>query len=151
MNENVTRRFIMIASIALVLAGLGVLIFAPHLGNEPGDYEVRQGDIRLTEGNFEEALVSFNKALEIQPNHRGALMGRAVTFIQMGDDDRAEDELDYLIDFLEKNVDPEDRTGIGVLAAGYANRGVLKDRQGRHEEALQDYIQALRIDEGALE
>ncbi len=37
-----------------------------------------------------------------------------------------------------------------MLAAAYANRGVIKDRQGRHEEALADYIEALRVDEGAL-
>ncbi|MDX1709808.1 MAG: tetratricopeptide repeat protein [Rhodovibrionaceae bacterium] len=150
MNERIVRRFINIAAIALVLGMLGTLIFAPYVGNEPGDYEVKQGDIRLTEGSYEEAIESFNKALEIQPNHRGALMGRAVAYIEMGEVDKAEAELDYLIDYLERNVDQEDATGVGVLAAAYANRGVIKDRQGRHEEALADYIEAIRIDEGAL-
>ncbi len=151
MREDVARRFVHIAGGVLVLAMVVTLFLGPQLGQEPGDYEVRQGDIRLTEGSYEDALASFNKALEIQPNHRGALMGRAVTFIQMGDYDTAEAELDYLIGFLEKNVDPEDATGIGTLAAAYANRGVIKDREGRHEEALEDYIQAIRIDEGALD
>jgi tetratricopeptide (TPR) repeat protein len=151
MNPNVLKRFILIAATLLAIAAVSFVFFGAFLTQEPGDYEVRRGDLRLSEGNYDEALASFNEALERTPNHRGALMGRAVVFIQTGQVEEAEAELDYLIDFLNRTLEAEDLTGYGTLAAAYANRGVIKDRAGRHEEALQDYIKALETDEGAVE
>ncbi|MDP6346070.1 MAG: tetratricopeptide repeat protein, partial [Alphaproteobacteria bacterium] len=52
--------------------------------------------------------------------------------------------------WLEKNVSPDDPTGRGVLAAAYANRGIVRDRQGAHESALADYIKALQVDEESV-
>ena len=111
----------------------------------------REGDIRLTEGNYEEALASFNRALRERPNHRGALMGRALVFIRTKQYEEASAELTYLIDYLRKNLEPDDPTGAGVMAAAYANRGIVHDTKGRYKEALADYIEALRTDEGALD
>ena len=56
------------------------------------------------------------------------------------------DELNYLIIFLKENVLPDDKTGIGTLAAAYANRGIVKDRTKDYEGALKDYVKALGID-----
>ena len=58
----------------------------------------------------------------------------------------ANEELTNLINFLEKNVKEDDKTGIGTLAAAYANRGIIKDRNKNYEGALQDYAKALGID-----
>ena len=58
----------------------------------------------------------------------------------------AKEELNYLINFLEKNLEDDDKTGIGTLAAAYANRGIIKDRNKNYEEALKDYVKALGID-----
>ena len=60
------------------------------------------------------------------------------------------DELNYLIIFLEKNILPDDKTGVGTLAAAYANRGIIKDRTKDYEGALKDYIKALGIDNVAV-
>ena len=51
---------------------------------------------------------------------------------------------------LEKNLDENDKTGIGTLAASYANRGIIKDRNKKYTEALKDYIKALGIDHEAV-
>ena len=48
-------------------------------------------------------------------------------------------------------VQSVDATGRGVLAAAYANRGIVHDRQGEYAKALEDYIGALKVDEGAVE
>ena len=117
----------------------------------PGDYATREGDIRLSERNYEEALASFNRALRERPNHRGALMGRALVFIKTKQYDKAFAELTYLIDFLKKNLEPDDPTGLGLMAAAYANRGIVHDTNGRYKEALADYIEALKTDQGALD
>ena len=58
----------------------------------------------------------------------------------------ANEELNYLINFLEKNLEVDDKTGKGTLAAAYANRGIIKDRNKNYEEALKDYVKALGID-----
>ena len=38
-----------------------------------------------------------------------------------------------------KNLEDDDKTGVGTLAAAYANRGIVKDRKEQYEEALKDY------------
>ncbi len=73
-------------------------------------------------------------------------MGRALVFMQKKMYPEAEAEFTYLIDFLKKNLAPDDKTGEGALAAAYANRGIVKDRRGRYEEALKDYIESIKVD-----
>ncbi len=62
-----------------------------------------------------------------------------------------EAEFTYLIKYLTKTLEPGDITGTAVLAGAYGNRGILYDRTGRYEKALADYIEALKVDEGAID
>ena len=89
-------------------------------------------------------------ALEKTPNHRGAIMCKALVFISQKNYVEAKKELTYLINFLKKNLEEDDRTGKGTLAAAYANRGIIKDRNQDYQGALQDYIKALGIDHEAV-
>jgi tetratricopeptide (TPR) repeat protein len=150
MSPNIIRRFIIIL-VAGSTAAFLIALATDYFDTPPGDYEVRQGDIHLSSGEYDEALADFDRALEEQPDHRGALMGRALVFLQTGRDAEAEAELTYLIDTLEGTLAEDDTTGQGALAAAYANRGIVRDRQGSHERALADYVKALQVDEGAVE
>ena len=115
--------------------------------NRPaGDYETEICDIRLKDEQYKKAIDAANIALEKSPNHRGAIMCKALVFISQKMYLEANKELSYLINFLEKTVEDDDLTGIGTLAAAYANRGIIKDRNKNYEGALQDYIKALGID-----
>lgn len=116
----------------------------------PGDYETRQGDILLEDGKFDLALNRFEAALAAKPDHRGAMMGRAVSLLQQRKTEAAEGAFRDLIAFLEKSLPPDDTTGRGALAAAYANRGILYDRGQQPERALADYRRALAIDAGAV-
>ena len=116
----------------------------------PGDYETEVCDIRLKDKKYEQALEAANKALSKSPNHRGAVMCRALVFISEKKYTEANKELTNLINFLEKNLEDDDRTGIGTLAAAYANRGIIKDRNKNYTGALQDYVKALGIDGEAV-
>lgn len=150
MTANVLRRFVILCFVG-TFAMFTVWAFLEQIAlRAPGDYETEMGGNRLQEGKYEEALRHFEAALDEMPNHRGALMGRALVYLQLGAYDRARAEFDSLIAYLEANLEPDDRTGRGTLAGAYANRGIMYDRMGEYEKALADYVRAVRIDEGAV-
>ena len=117
-----------------------------YMNRPPGDYETEVCDIRLKDKLYDQAMAAANKALEKTPNHRGAIMCKALIYISQKDYINATNELNYLIKYLESNLETDDLTGQGTLAAAYANRGIIKDRKKNYEGALADYIKALGID-----
>lgn len=147
MNSQILRRYVKLMVFALVVAAAFSLGYEYFTAEEPGDYYVRKGDIRLSEGNYDQAVENFNLALDESPNHRGALMGRALVFTQTEQYDQAIAEYNNLISFLEDTIVDDDLTGRGVLAAAYANRGIVYDRTGDYDAALDSYVSALRTDE----
>lgn len=149
MRPEVLRRYVLMMGITLAVVFVLWILLSP--GRAPGDFHTETGDIRLGSGRYEEALEQFEAALVEMPDHRGALMGKALVFIHTGQDERAVEQLTYLIDYLGRTLADDDLTGQGTLAAAYANRGIVHDRNGRHEQALQDYLSALRTDPEPLE
>ena len=149
-NANVLKRFVIYMAI-LTFVMFTVWGFVRSFMNRPlGDYETEVCDIRLKDKKYEQALEAANKALSKSPNHRGAVMCKALVFISEKKYIEADKTLNNLIIFLKKNLEDDDRTGIGTLAAAYANRGIIKDRNKNYEGALQDYIKALGIDHDAV-
>ena len=146
MNTNVLKRFIIYMAIATFVM-FTVWAFVRSYMNRPlGDYETEVCDIRLKDKLYDEAMAAANKALGKTPNHRGAIMCKALIYISQKDYINATNELNYLIKYLESNLETDDLTGIGTLAAAYANRGIIKDRSKDYEGALADYVKALGID-----
>lgn len=146
MTPRVLRRFIILTAIltfGMFSFWMGWRYLSP---SQPGDFETRHGGQLLSNGQYEEAIERFNTALAVEPNHRGALQGRATAYVQLGRLQEAEDEFTYLIEYLERTLEKDDHTGRGVLFSAYANRGTIKDRQGRYQEALEDYVAAIKID-----
>jgi tetratricopeptide (TPR) repeat protein len=146
MTPRVLRRFIILTAVltfGMFSFWMGWRYLSP---SQPGDFETRRGGQLLSDGQYEEAIEQFNTALDLEPDHRGALQGRATAYLQLGRLEEAEDEFTYLIEYLEGTLEDDDRTGRGVLYSAYANRGTIKDRQGRYEEALEDYIAAIQVD-----
>ena len=116
----------------------------------PGDYQTEVCDMRLKDKQYEKALEAAKLALEKRPDHRGAIMCKALIFISKKEYFKATEELNYLIKYLEKQKTEADLTARGILAASYANRGIIKDREENYEGALKDYIKALGIDHEAV-
>ena len=128
-----------------------VWAFVKSFMNRPaGDYETEVCDIRLKDKKYQQALKAANEALNKTPYHRGDMMCKALVFISQKNYIDADRTLSSLIVFLEKNLEEDDRTGIGTLAASYANRGIIKDRNKNYQGALEDYIKALGIDHEAV-
>ncbi len=145
-NANVIKRFVIYMAV-LTFVMFTVWGFVKSFMNRPpGDYETEVCDIRLKDKKYGEALEAANIALEKTSNHRGAMMCKALVFISEKKYVKADKVLSDLIIFLEKNLEEDDKTGIGTLAAAYANRGIIKDRNKNYEEALKDYVKALGID-----
>ena len=149
-NTNVIKRFIIYMAILTFVMFTVWGFVRSFMDRPPGDYETEVCDIRLKDKKYEQALEAANNALSKTPNHRGAAMCKALVFISEKKYIEADKELSNLINFLEKNLENDDRTGIGTLAAAYANRGIVKDRNKDYEGALQDYAKALGIDGEAV-
>ena len=150
MSTKVLRRFIInMAILTFVMFTVWALVRS-FMNRPPGDYETEVCDMRLKDKLYDQALRAANTALEKTPDHRGAVMCKALVFISQKMYLEATEELNYLINFLEKTVKDDDLTGVGTLAAAYANRGIIKDRKKDYQGALQDYLKALGIDHKAV-
>ncbi len=150
MSTKVLRRFIInMAILTFVMFTVWALVRS-FMNRPPGDYETEVCDMRLKDKLYDQALRAANTALEKTPDHRGAVMCKALVFISQKMYLEATEELNYLINFLEKTVKDDDLTGVGTLAAAYANRGIVKDRKKDYQGALQDYLKALGIDHKAV-
>ena len=150
MSTKVLRRFIInMAILTFVMFTVWALVRS-FMNRPPGDYETEVCDMRLKDKLYDQALQAANIALEKSPDHRGAIMCKALVFISQKMYLEATEELNYLINFLEKTVKDDDLTGVGTLAAAYANRGIIKDRKKDYQGALQDYLKALGIDHKAV-
>jgi tetratricopeptide (TPR) repeat protein len=146
MNSRVLKRFIIYMAVATFVMFTVWAFVRSYMNRPPGDYETEVCDIRLKDKIYDQAMAAANKALEKTPNHRGAIMCKALIYISQKDYVNATNELNYLIKYLESNLETDDLTGQGTLAAAYANRGIIKDRKKNYEGALADYIKALGID-----
>ena len=150
MSVNVLKRFVIYMAILTFVMFTVWALVRSFMNRPPGDYETEVCDMRLKDKLYDKAIQAAETALEKTPNHRGAIMCKALVFISQKMYPEANKELNYLINFLEKNLLADDPTGIGTLAAAYANRGIIKDRQENYKGALKDYIKAIKIDEEAV-
>ena len=151
MNERILKRFIInLAILTFVMFTVWALIRS-FSNRPPGDYETTVCDNRLKDKKYEKAIQAANIALSKTPTHRGAMMCKALVFISQKEYKKANEQLNQLINFLENNLQDDDPTGKGTLAAAYANRGIIKDRKENYKGALEDYLRALGIDPVAVD
>ena len=141
-KASILKRFIIYMAILTFVMFTVWMLIKSFRNRPPGDYQTEVCDMRLKDKQYEKALEAAKLALEKRPDHRGAIMCKALIFISKKKYFQATEELNYLIKYLEKKNKEDDLTGRGILAASYANRGIIKDREENYEGALKDYIKA---------
>ena len=80
-NANVLKRFVIYMAILTFVMFTVWALVRSFMNRPPGDYETEVCDMRLKDKLYDEALQSANTALEKTPNHRGAIMCKALVFI----------------------------------------------------------------------
>ena len=152
MSPRVLRRFIILMVLFMFVAVISTDVFRQYFQRPPGNYQTELGGLRLEDKKFDEAIVHYDKALEEAPGHRGAMMGKALVYLQSDRYPEAVAHFTQLIAHMKQRLeDDNDETDRGVLAAAYANRGIAHDRAGAHKKALDDYISSLKTDHEAVE
>ena len=73
------------------------------MNRPPGDYETEVCDMRLKDKLYDQAIQAANTALEKTPNHRGAIMCKALVFISQKMYLEANEELNYEFSSLLHN------------------------------------------------
>lgn len=84
---------------------------------------------------YQLAFEDFNKAIELEPKNYKALLGRAITYMQLYND--IENSMTDLNTALM--INPQ-------YALAYLNRGVLYEMKGGYDLALKDYSKAISLE-----
>jgi tetratricopeptide (TPR) repeat protein len=144
MDDRLTRALKVVA-VVLAVAFVGWAVYDNFFASvAPGDMAYHAGNRAFEDGNYQRAAEEYRAALEENPDHVHALRGLARSVHLAGQHDEALVLYDEAI--ARTPAQPQDEGERAALAANYANRGILLDTLGRHEEALADYNRALEID-----
>jgi tetratricopeptide (TPR) repeat protein len=94
------------------------------------------------DGRFSDAIAQYSEVLKTVPDHHGALLGRANTYLALKDDAGATKDFQQLVDVAKggemANADPQ-------LEEAYYRLGDIALRAGRNDEAVQLLTAALAI------
>ena len=112
----------------------------PVLPEEELTTSYNRGNSYLMQGQFEDALASFNRALELSPNNADILLSRGIVYEKLFQWQSAIDDYQLANSMLKKRpFAKDDATAFSNLAN--AETGLLK-----WEEALRDYTYASKLD-----
>ena len=95
-------------------------------------------------GDRERSVVSFRKALELNPGYLEARLNLAIVYNELGryDDALREFALEYPRDPDHRNLSPDVRT---FLADAHVTLGDTYRNLGMHVDATQEYLKALKL------
>lgn len=133
--DNALYNFLKWTAIVMASAWIGWSIYDSFLREHtPGDFEFKRAEQLFADGEYRAALGMYEDALEENADHHFALRGKARTLLQL---ERYDEALAQYALAIAAQPD---------LAVNYANRGILHDRMGEYERAIEDYEKALELD-----
>jgi tetratricopeptide (TPR) repeat protein len=98
----------------------------------PGAF-LDQGLFSASQGDYDNAIVNFTEALDIDPDYAAAYNNRGILYANSGMYDQAIEDYNAAL-----RIAPD-------LAYAYTNRGNAYDNKGMYDQAIEDYNAALRI------
>lgn len=145
MDDRLTRT-LKIVAVVLAVTFIGWAVYDRFIASvAPGDMAYHAGNRAFEDGEYERAAAQYREALAENPDHLYALRGLARSLHLAGQHEEALVLYDQAIAHFP--APPEDDGELAAHATDYANRGILLDNMGRHEEALADYTRALALHE----
>lgn len=165
-------KLLMRVAIVLTIAWVGWSLYDSGLNETtPEARDVAAAQKLLEDGQFGDALLSYEKLLDTNPDNLGALRGKAQALMQLGAQEALESyqqrqqgrgrEADSLamgserryreaLDAYDEAIRREEGKGVTgqnlpILGVSYANRGILKDRMGDFPGALSDYQRSIEL------
>lgn len=127
----------LIGTVGLVaLLALGVGCGRLRKPREPRDAQgfVLRGFKSQQDGQYDQAIADFDRALALDPNNVLALTGRGEARGRKGEHDRAIADFDRAL-----TLDP-------AFLPALQGRGAVHEKTGDHDAAIRDYNQLLRLD-----
>ena len=121
--------------------GLCLIVFLSCIGPAWGDAASEaydEGARLLREGQHQNAIPAFDKALRLNPRYTEAYNARGVTFNELAQYERALKDYDAAL-----SLNPQ-------YAEAYFNRANAYNDLGQAERAIKDYDEALRLDQNYL-
>ena len=104
-------------------------------GNEDNEAEVynNRGIAHIKQDKLEQAIVSFSKAIELDPDYVNAYCNRGAVYYYKGEYKKAIIDYNKAIELNQRHV------------ITYNNRGVAYDNKGEQEKAIGDFTRAIEI------
>ena len=99
--QEAKRKFPVLAVIAVILAVLAAGMLFLLLAPAPRmHWALTMGEKYLTQGDYEQAVTMFTRAIQVDDRAEAAYLGRAEAYTQLGENEAAEADLTFVIDEL---------------------------------------------------
>ncbi|ARV58222.1 hypothetical protein BZZ01_05865 [Nostocales cyanobacterium HT-58-2] len=138
-DENLRQQFVQQLGIEtddpqfIIQALINQFNTAGDLSTNEAEIWFYQGNEQFEAGNFEEAIASYDKAIEIKPDDHEAWYNRGTALANLGRDEEAIASYDKAIEFK-----PD-------LHEAWHNRGVALANLGRDEKAIASFDKAIEF------
>jgi tetratricopeptide (TPR) repeat protein len=137
MNERGSAVYSILGVVIIAVVIITTIFFFPwgQVFKERQDPDYVAGEKALADKKWEQAVSLFGKSLKSNPANALAYVGRSRAYLQLGNLDKALEDANTAV---EKKPS----------AQAYGQRGIVKKRQKKTDDALRDFSEAIKLDPG---
>ena len=127
------RRYYLIPIPIGLIMSLCVYLITTIQGDKPGSH-LNNAFSALQSGNYTQAIVEYDKVLELDPESKGAYLNRAIAHLALGHYDRAIADSNKALEYFPEK------------ASVFYHRGIAFSEIDEDEKSLDDLSEAIRLD-----